>query len=252
MSDVIKALGDVSRRELLDALRQQDGQSLGDLSNVLPSMTRYGVSAHLAVLERAGLVVSVRAGRRKLHYLNAVPIVELSRRWLSEYTESTASRLIALRNHLEETTMSQPAANSPDVIFVIHIRASRTRVWDELTSTNTPRAWQYDAETRSTWEVGARYDQSLDGFVLITGEILVFDPPTHLRLTFDPRWDDTVAPEQPGVLDYTLEEITGDEPTTKLTVTVSGLTGESRYSAQRDTSQIYSSLKSMLETGRTL
>lgn len=148
--------------------------------------------------------------------------------------------------------MTQPAAIPPEVIFVIHIRATRARVWDELTSTDTPRPWLYGSETRSNWEVGARYDQLSDGVVLITGEVLAFDPPAHLRLTFDPRWDDTVASEQPGVLDYTLEDIPGDEATTKLTVTVSGLTGESRDAAQRDNPEIYSSLKSLLETGRAL
>ncbi|MGV8885508.1 MAG: SRPBCC domain-containing protein [Microbacteriaceae bacterium] len=148
--------------------------------------------------------------------------------------------------------MSQRVAISPDVIFVIYIRATRERLWDELTSTDTPRSWMYGSETRSNWEVGARYDQLSDNFVLITGEVLVFDAPTHLRLTFDPRWDDAVTTEQPGLLDYTLENVVGDESTTKLTVVVSELSGESRVCAQRDTPEIYSSLKSLLETGRPL
>ena len=104
----------------------------------------------------------------------------------------------------------------------------------------------------SNWTIGTAYEQSSDGLILIAGEVLEFDPPAHLRLTFDPRWDDEVAGEPPGVLDYVLEEVPGEEPTTRLTVTLSGLSGESARSAATDTPGIYSSLKSLLETGRAL
>lgn len=251
MADVFKALADAGRRALLDSLRRRDGQSLTELSTVLPTMTRYGVSAHLDVLERAELVVSVREGRRKLHYLNAVPLVEMSQRWLSEFTHSTASDLIAFRNHIQEDQL-MGNATKPDVVFVIHIRAPRERVWEALTSTDAPRPWLYGSVARSTWQVGVAYEISADGFVMIAGEVLAVDRPGHLRLTFDARWDDAVAAEPAGVLDYRLDETPGEEASTRLTVTLSGLRGESASSAAADTPHIYSSLKSLLETGRAL
>ncbi|HEV2475298.1 MAG TPA: helix-turn-helix domain-containing protein, partial [Candidatus Dormibacteraeota bacterium] len=74
MESVFRALADQSRRKLLDSLFQRDGQTLTELADSLPHMTRFGVMKHLHVLEDAGLVTTRRDGREKLHYLNAVPI----------------------------------------------------------------------------------------------------------------------------------------------------------------------------------
>jgi DNA-binding transcriptional ArsR family regulator len=98
---VFKALADAGRRTLLDALFSADGQSLGRLCAALPAMTRFGVMKHLAVLEQAGLVVTHREGRTKLHYLNPVPIQEIHDRWISKYAAAAATALTALRQHLE-------------------------------------------------------------------------------------------------------------------------------------------------------
>jgi DNA-binding transcriptional ArsR family regulator len=98
---VFKALADAGRRRLLDALFTADGQSLGRLGEALPSMTRFGVMKHLAVLEHAGLVVSHREGRTKLHYLNPVPIREIHDRWISKYATATAAAMTELRRHLD-------------------------------------------------------------------------------------------------------------------------------------------------------
>ncbi len=97
---VFKALADRSRRMLLDALFQCDGQTLGELEEVL-EMTRFGVMKHLRVLEDAGLVVSRRAGREKLHFLNAVPIRLVHDRWIDKYTERQVSALVDLKSILE-------------------------------------------------------------------------------------------------------------------------------------------------------
>lgn len=106
MADVFKALADEGRRALLDALRERDGRTLGELCEVLPEMTRFGVMKHLAVLEAAHLVVTERAGRSKLHYLNAVPIREIHDRWISSYTEPFAAGLIELRAAAESRARS--------------------------------------------------------------------------------------------------------------------------------------------------
>lgn len=103
MADVFRALADEGRRALLDALRGRDGQRLGELCEVLPDMSRFGVMKHLAVLEEAHLVVTERHGRTKLHYLNAVPIREIHDRWISSYTEPLAAGLLELRATAETT-----------------------------------------------------------------------------------------------------------------------------------------------------
>ncbi len=98
---VFKALGDATRRELLDELFREDGQSLTALQARLP-MTRFGVMKHLRVLEQAGLVTSVRSGREKLHYLNAVPIRLIHDRWVSKYAAPLAATLSGLKQALEK------------------------------------------------------------------------------------------------------------------------------------------------------
>ena len=99
MDEVFKALADEGRRSLLDALRVRDGRSLGELCEVLPEMTRFGVMKHLRVLEEAGLVVVERCGRSKLHHLNPVPIREIHDRWISRYAEPFVTSLMGLREH---------------------------------------------------------------------------------------------------------------------------------------------------------
>jgi DNA-binding transcriptional ArsR family regulator len=98
MDDVFKALADDGRRALLDALRVSDGQTLGQLCEVLPAMTRFGVMKHLRVLEEAHLVVTEKVGRTKLHHLNPVPIREIHDRWISNYAAPYVAGLIALRD----------------------------------------------------------------------------------------------------------------------------------------------------------
>src|SRR5271163_5130606 len=89
---VFKALADESRRELLDRLRADNGQTLGDLCARL-DMTRQAVSKHLAILEAANLVATVRRGREKLHYLNPAPINEISERWINRYNQGRVEAL---------------------------------------------------------------------------------------------------------------------------------------------------------------
>jgi DNA-binding transcriptional ArsR family regulator len=97
---VFKALGDRTRRFLLDLLFEQDGRTLTDLESGL-DMTRFGVMKHLRVLEEAGLVVTKRSGRAKLHFLNPVPIRLVHDRWIDKYTERRVSALADLKQSLE-------------------------------------------------------------------------------------------------------------------------------------------------------
>jgi DNA-binding transcriptional ArsR family regulator len=98
---VFRALSDPHRRALLDALFVEDGQRLGQLCAVLADMTRFGVMKHLAVLAEAGLVVTERQGRTKVHYLNPVPIQRLADRWIAKYARGPVSALTDLAERLE-------------------------------------------------------------------------------------------------------------------------------------------------------
>jgi DNA-binding transcriptional ArsR family regulator len=94
--DVFKALADPTRRAILDSLHAQDGQTLGQLCAQFEEMTRFGVMKHLTVLEAAELVIPLRQGREKRHFLNPVPIEQIANRWISRYAARFTSSLVAL------------------------------------------------------------------------------------------------------------------------------------------------------------
>jgi DNA-binding transcriptional ArsR family regulator len=103
MDDVFKALADGSRRSLLDRLHAAPGQTLGELCQGL-EMSRQAVSKHLAILEEANLVASVKRGREKLHYLNPVPIHDIADRWIGKYQRAPLDGLAALKRQAEESS----------------------------------------------------------------------------------------------------------------------------------------------------
>lgn len=100
MEAIFRALADASRRQLLDRLHSRNGQTLSELCKGL-NMTRQAVAKHLAILEEANLVASVRRGREKLHYLNPVPIHEIAERWMGKYERTRLRALSELKRHLE-------------------------------------------------------------------------------------------------------------------------------------------------------
>jgi DNA-binding transcriptional ArsR family regulator len=100
MDKVFKALADASRRELLDRLRTENGQTLGQLCANL-DMTRQAVTKHLALLEEANLVVVLWRGREKLHYLNPVPIHEIAERWIGKFERARLDALADLKDKLQ-------------------------------------------------------------------------------------------------------------------------------------------------------
>jgi DNA-binding transcriptional ArsR family regulator len=103
MDAVFRALADKSRRQLLDRLREQNGQTLGELCQRL-AMTRQAVTKHLNVLEDANLIATVKRGREKLHYLNPVPIHEIAERWIGKYESHRLQALADLKKGLEENS----------------------------------------------------------------------------------------------------------------------------------------------------
>jgi len=101
MDLVFKALADASRRELLDRLRADNGQTLNELCTRL-DMTRQAVSKHLGILEEANLIATVKQGREKLHYLNPVPIHDIAERWIGKFERQRLQALSELKKGLEE------------------------------------------------------------------------------------------------------------------------------------------------------
>jgi len=108
---VFKALADPTRRLLLDRLFLRDGRTLTELESGT-QMTRFGVMKHLRVLEEAGLVVTRRSGREKLHFLNPVPIRLIHDRWIDKYTEGPTSLLAGLKTALEAESEAESASES--------------------------------------------------------------------------------------------------------------------------------------------
>src|SRR5947209_20582304 len=134
MDAVFKALADPTRRGLLDELFKHDGQTLSALERRLP-MTRFGVMKHLRVLEEAGLVVTRRRGREKLHFLNPVPIRLVHDRWVSKYAEPWAASLSGLKRRLEDQAMEK--------VFEIYIKTTPERQWEAITDSDLRRRYNF-------------------------------------------------------------------------------------------------------------
>ena len=136
MDEVFKALADPSRRQLLDSLNERSGQNLRELCAGL-DMARQSVTKHLAILEAANLVVIVRRGRERLHYLNAAPINDIADRWINHYHQERAKALSDLKNALEGRRMS-----APTFVYKTYIKTSPPQLWQALTDPAfTERYW---------------------------------------------------------------------------------------------------------------
>ena len=141
METVFRALADPTRRALLDELFERDGQTLAALTKG-HDMTRIAVAKHLRLLEEAGLVVSKRRGREKLHFLNPIPIRLLHDRWVSKYTEPWAAGLTVLKAELE-TPMEK--------VFEIYIRTTPERLWEAITDPKIRANYHFGAGVESDW-----------------------------------------------------------------------------------------------------
>ena len=222
MDDVFKALADRRRRLLLDRLNARSGQTLRELCTGLDT-TRQAVSKHLAVLEAANLVTTVRRGREKWHYLNPAPITELADRWISRYDRARAHALAELKNALEDTV------TRPTFVHTSYIRTTPERLWAALTEPAfTRRYWQTHFET--DWVQGSPMVWHEQGATVTDpGQVVLeADPPRRLSYTwhtFTPEWaaavgvDEqlraTIAAEHRSRVSFDLEP---DGPLVKLTV----------------------------------
>ena len=258
---VFKALADASRRRLLDALRERGGQDVTELAATLPHLSRFTVAKHLGVLVEADLVTVTVDGRHRRHQLNPVPLQEMHARWLGRFTAGGAQALLDLRTHLEQeatmpntidTTNTTTKISADTYVFTIVIRCSAQQLWEALTETDVARPWLYGTiTTLSTpaWEIGTHYSMGLPDQEIIVGTVVETDPPRRLVLTFDARWDEQATRDPAGRMIYELDE---DRGATTLTVTMTGMGGATAASVAEDTPEIYSGLKSIIETGQPL
>ena len=239
---MFKALADPTRRSLLDALFQHDGETLGELAQRLP-MTRFGVMKHLRVLEEAGLVVTQRRGREKLHFLNPVPIRLVHDRWVSKYAEPWAAALSDLKHDLEDKSMEK--------VFEIYIKTTPERLWEAITNPEMRRKYNFGVAIESDWTPGSRYEarspQAPDS--IFAGENLEVDPPRRLVQSFDALWGDDVKSEGTSKVTWEIQPI-GDS--CRLLVTHSQLREGANDQLYGGWMMILSGLKTFLETGETL
>jgi uncharacterized protein YndB with AHSA1/START domain len=241
VDEVFKAMADPTRRSLLDELFREDGQTLTALERRLP-MTRFGVMKHLKQLEEAGLVVTRRRGREKLHFLNPVPIRLVHDRWVSKYAEPWAAALSGLKNKLEVPM---------EKVFEIYIKTTPERLWEAITDADMRSKYHFGTVTRSDWTTGSEYRQSTpDGSrVLSEGENLEVDPPRRLVQSLTAVWGEDVKSEGTSRVTWEIEPV-GDS--CRLTVTHDQLREGANDQLYGGWPMILSGIKTLLETGELL
>ncbi|WP_460603907.1 ArsR/SmtB family transcription factor [Jatrophihabitans fulvus] len=241
MDAVFRALADPTRRALLDELFRHDGQTLGALAGRF-AMTRPAVAKHLRLLEEAGVVLTDKRGREKLHFLNPVPIREVHDRWVDKYTQHWAGGLVDLKRHLEATVQK---------MFEIWIRTTPERLWQAITDPETRRRFQFGAAVESDWTAGSPYRVTHPGVEngLIEGENLEVDPPRRLVQSFRAVWDDDVAAQGTSRVRWEIEPV-GDS--CRLVVVHDQLAPDADDHLYGGWPMILSGLKSWLETGEEL
>jgi uncharacterized protein YndB with AHSA1/START domain/DNA-binding transcriptional ArsR family regulator len=248
MDKVFKALADPTRRRMLDRLRREDGQTLGALCAQL-DMARQSATQHLAVLEDANLISTVRRGREKLHYLNPVPIHDIGQRWIAPFEQPRLRTLDAVKrqaeNHDEDEDMT---ADKPTFVYVTYIQSTPERVWHALTDADlTAEYWGHS--NISDWRPGSAWEhRRLDGSNIadVVGTVLESTPPTRLVMTFG----EPGGTPLPSTVTFDIEP---HQDIVRLTVTQEGLADEDAlHVVSTGWPAVVANLKSLLETGHAL
>ena len=242
MDEVFKALADPTRRSLLDELFREDGQTLSSLAARF-EITRFGVMKHLQQLEDAGLVVTRKRGREKLHFLNPVPIRLVHDRWVSKYSEPWVAGLSDLKTDLEKTM---------EKIYEIYIRTSPEVLWKTITSPEVRGKFQFGNTFSADWTPGGRYEMTnakAPDVVLGDGVVVEFDPPRRLVQTMNALWGDEVKAEGTSRVTWEIEQV---EDSCRLTVIHDQLREGANPQLYGGWPMILSGLKTWIETGEVL
>jgi uncharacterized protein YndB with AHSA1/START domain/DNA-binding MarR family transcriptional regulator len=241
VDEVFRALADPTRRELLDELFRADGQTLSALEERF-EMTRFGVMKHLKVLEGAGLIVTRKRGREKLHFLNPIPIRLIHDRWVSKYQEPWAAALSDLKQRLEKPM---------EKIYEIYIRTTPERLWEAITDPEIRSKYNFGAGARSDWKEGSRLElqHPPTPSPLGEGEVLEVDPPRKLVHTMTALWSDEAKAEGSSRVTWEIEQV-GDS--CRLVLTHDELREGANDQIYGGWPMILSGLKTWLETGELL
>jgi uncharacterized protein YndB with AHSA1/START domain/DNA-binding transcriptional ArsR family regulator len=257
--EVFRALADPSRRQLLDMLNADNGQTLRELCAGL-DMARQSVSKHLAVLESANLVSTVWRGREKLHYLNAEPINAIADRWINQYHRQRAQALADLKTALEAESMADT-----EFVYTTYINTTPQRLWRALTDPAFTRRY-WGATFASDWNVGSTVTWQEAGVTIADPAQVVLEAEPYRRLayawhTFTPEWATThgvseevfakIATERRSKVTFEIEPL---GPAVKLTVIHDGFDPGSTVleMVSGGWPRLLSDLKTLLETGNTL
>jgi uncharacterized protein YndB with AHSA1/START domain len=241
VDDVFRALADPTRRSLLDELFREDGQTLHALENRF-SMTRFGVMKHLKQLEDAGLVVTKKRGREKLHFLNPIPIRLVHDRWVSKYAEPWASGLSGLKHELE-TPMEK--------VFEIYIKTTPERLWEAITDPAIRAKYNFGSGCVSDWKPGSTMEMVADKAtgILGVGKVLDVDPPRRLVHTMVAFFSDEAKAEGETRVTWEIEPV-GDS--CRLTLTHDQMREGANDQIYGGWPMILSGLKTWLESGELL
>lgn len=245
MDMIFKALADPARRTLLDALRQRDGRTLAELTELL-DMSRFGVMKHLGVLEDAGMIVTRKDGRYKYHYLNAVPLQEVIDRWIEPLLVKPATRaVLTLKSQLEGATPMQDASTQPDFMTQTFIRCTHDALWDALTKPDQMAAYHFACNAA---EGSAEKGETIrfirdDGSTMLSQRVTGVTPKSKLELTFEPNFSEAPSPASRMV--YLIEP---QGETCKLTIEHYDIPA-GQDGVREGWARIAASLKSWLETG---
>ncbi len=243
---VFRALGHPGRRRLLDLLFVRDGQTLGELCEAF-ELSRYGVMKHLRILESAGLVVTRRSGREKLHYLNPVPIRLVHDRWITKYAEPWVGAMGDLKTRLEGEAMT-----SLKHVYEVYIRTTPEKLWKAITDPSFTRRYFYGTSVESDWKPGSTViHRGEDGKVNLEGKVLTAEPGRKLVTTFLSAHDPEASKDRPSRVTW---EITALGDVCKLSLTHDDFDGETKtYKiVGSGWNPVLSGLKTLLETGSPL
>jgi DNA-binding transcriptional ArsR family regulator/uncharacterized protein YndB with AHSA1/START domain len=259
MDDVFKALADPTRRQLLDSLKQQSGQTLRELCADL-TMARQSVSKHLAILEAANLITTIRHGREKLHYVNPAPINDITERWINQYDQPRIAALSDLKKALEEPPMSKPA-----FVYTTYVKTTPEQMWKALTEPAfTERYWQTALET--DWAEGSPMVWDFRGLKVAGPEQIVLESDPYRRLTYTWHTFTTEWAQQQGIAEEVRAKIAAEPrskvtfeiepegPMVKLTVLHDDLEPDGTLVTMitHGWPRIVADIKTLLETGETL
>lgn len=241
MDNIFNALGDKSRRYLLDLLYERSGQSLTELSSRL-DMSRQAVTKHLKILEAANLVIPVWKGKEKLHYLNPVPLRLIYSRWISKFDDNRLQYLYELKSDLEN---SNQEVKMKGFVYQIVIAASAEKVWESLTKPEFTQKFWFGRSIHSDWSVGSTVSiMTPEGNEEVKGQVLEFQP--YTRLSYSWKTPD-ITEEQATTVVFELQEM---GPMIKLTILHDMDAEDAKFQqAAAGWTFILCGLKTFLETG---